>query len=364
MAVLKAPWTLCLVTLVYSIHTAISVKSGSNATTSALTLSATASTSTDSLTVFYHVFQSGISGGQELSASIVREQLSMAKASSAFGTVKRFNYVFVGPNISSVPALLNCSTCHQLEHKAAGNEVITLQHLFDHCAQNPTGRVLYMHNKGSFHNTPANVVFRRFLTKGVWSDACQNMPLACSACASRFSPLPHHHYPGNMWVARCEYVSRLIPPLEMEAAMERVATTRAAVHWRDLVGQSALVGRGRFSLEHWLSSHPSLVPCDVYDRTDYFWGKTMPRKWRDPGGAEDWTPKLHVFPRQGMPLSEFCQGQAGVDLNLNAVKTWQAFEWQHLYPASPLQSGPLWGYYNQSVGGKCSTTRTGRKRRR
>jgi hypothetical protein len=326
---------------------------------SALTPSTTTTHFRDPLTVFYHVFQANFSGGEELSASIVREQLSMAKSSAAFGTVRRFNYVFVGPSKSSVPALLNCSACHQLEHRPSGNEVLTLQHVFEHCAQNPTGRVLYMHNKGSFHSTPENKVFRRFLTKGIWSDACQNMPLACSACASRFSPLPLHHFPGNMWVARCEYISRLIPPLKMEAAIERVANMRAAVRWRDLVKNPVILGRGRFSSEHWLSSHPSLVPCDVYNRTDYLWGDSVdhiPKEWKGSRGSEDWTPNLHVFPRSGMPLSEFCH--PGIDvLDLNKLKPLATFEWQHLYPAFSLQSSPLSGYYNESVSRNCDTKR-------
>jgi len=335
--------------------TLISTRAGSSTTTSALASSATNPTSTDSLTVFYHVFQSDASGGEALSASIVREQVLEATSSVAFGTVQRLNYVFVGPDNSGIPALINCSTCQQLEHRAAGGEVITLQHVFDHCSKNPAGRVLYMHSKGSFHNTPENMVFRRFITKGAWSDACQTMPQACSACASRFSPLPHHHYPGNVWLARCDYVSRLIPPVQMEAAMERVANASAAAQWSDILGKEDFVGRGRFSSEHWLTSHPSLVPCEVYARTDYQWGEStaqIPQSWKASGGSTDWTPTLQTFPRTGTQLSGFCQ--PGVGLDLDKVKTLRTFEWQQLYPTADLQSSPLSIFYNASAGGKCS----------
>jgi hypothetical protein len=339
----------------------ISTRAGSVVTTSALTSSSSNATTSDTLTAFYHVFQADASGGETLSASIVREQLSVAMSSVAFGAIQKLNFVFVGPDNSGIPALLNCSVCQQLEHRANGDEALTLQHVFDHCKQNPAGRVLYMHSKGSFHNTPENVVFRRFITKGAWSDACQTMPQACSACASRFSPLPHHHFPGNIWVARCDYVSRLIPPVQMEAAMERVASQVTAAQWSDFLKRPDMIGRGRFSSEHWLSSHPSLVPCEVYPRADYTWGEStgqIPQNWKSSGGSTDWTPTLQTFPRPGTNLSGYCQ--KGCDLDLDKVKAWRTFEWQQLYPAAPLQTSPgeplqspLSGYYNASAGGKC-----------
>jgi len=335
----------------------VSTRADSRATPSALASSTSNTTSADSLTAFYHVFQSDASGGEALSASIVREQLAVATSSVGFGLVQKLNFIFVGPDHSGVPALINCSVCRQLEHRAAGSEALTLQHVFDHCVQNPSGRVLYMHSKGSFHNTPENVVFRRFITKGAWSDACQNMPQACSACASRFSPLPHQHFPGNIWVARCEYVSRLIPPVQMEAAMERVATTAAAAQWSDMLKNPEWFGRGRFSSEHWLTSHPSLVPCEVYARTDYWWGESptqIPQNWKASGGSTDWTPTLQLFPRTGTQLSGFCTPcPSGTNMDLEKVKTWRTFEWQQLYPAASLQSSPLSGYYNASAGGRC-----------
>ena len=114
------------------------------------------------------------------------------------------------------------------------------------------------------------------------------------------------------------------------------------------------VGRGRFSSEHWLTSHPSLNPCEVYARTDYQWGDQdyqIPQNWKTSGGSTDWTPMLQVFPRTGTQLSGFCS--QGTALDLEKVKTWRTFEWQQLYPKAPLQSSPLSKYYNASAGGKC-----------
>jgi len=304
------------------------------------------------LTVFYHVYQSVVAGGENLTASIVKEQMSVVKSSAAFADGVTLKYVFVGPSGSSIPALLECPTCHQLEHKNAGDEVITLQHVFDHCARNPSERVLYMHSKGSFHNMPQNEALRRFLTKGVWSDECHHMPRACSACASRFSPLPHHHYPGNMWLARCEYVSRLIPPSNFQAAMERVTLLSGAAPPLTSNDHPWELGLGRFAQEHWLPSHPSHAPCEVYSETDFLWAyNSIP--------TTTWTPKLHVLPRPDMPLSRYCKakpvgGDVGVDQNLTRVKAWRLFEWQALYPESSPELGVLWGYYKASAGGMCS----------
>ncbi|CAK0854265.1 unnamed protein product, partial [Prorocentrum cordatum] len=310
------------------------------------------------LAVFYHVFQKDDSEGANLTGSIVKEHMDVVKASAAFRAGLTLNYVFIGPIGSKVPELINCPTCHQLEHKQAGDEVVTLQYLFDHCKHNPSDRVLYMHSKGSFHKKPENDDFRRFLTKGAWSDACQNMPQECNACGSRFSPLPHQHFPGNMWVARCEYVSRLVEPSKMATAMQKVTMLSGGVGESgvptsgqplelDWDGQmSAWLGLGRFAMEHWLPSHPSHAPCDVYGGTDYIWAYD--------GIPTTWTPKLYKLPRPDLPLSHYCKHNGGPDQNLTKVKAWRLFEWQTLYPGAPRRSGPLWRYYEASAGGLCS----------
>lgn len=305
------------------------------------------------LTVFYHVYQADSPDGERLSSDIVKEQMCAVKSSAAFGEGLILKYVFVGPRASGVPALLDCPACHQLDRRETGGEVLTLQHLFDHCrtrtSQGVEERVLYMHSKGSFHSTRNNEALRRFLTKGIWSDECLHMPQACSACSSRFSPLPHQHYPGNMWVARCDYVSRLIPPSEFEAAMGRVALLPGAAP--PLVsgdeGESGWeLGLGRFSSEHWLPSHPLHAPCDVYNGTDFRWANAFAFV-----PATNWAPKLHVLPRSDMPLGRYCI--SACDQNLTKVKAWRHFEWQALYPEAPLP-GVLWNYYKTNASGMCS----------
>jgi len=61
--------------------------------------------------------------------------------------------------------------------------------------------------------------------KAVTSDECVGMPDsgACSSCSSKFSPVPfRHHYAENMWVSDCDYVRKLIPPKDIEKAIQKL----------------------------------------------------------------------------------------------------------------------------------------------
>ena len=101
---------------------------------------------------------------------------------------------------------------------------------------------------------PRCVALRKFLTRGALSEECSNMPSFCNFCSSRMSPLPHAHTSGNMWAARCEYVRKLMHPIQFEAKM--------AILYPGYVNNSC-IGTGRYSAEHWIHSHPSARPCDL-----------------------------------------------------------------------------------------------------
>ncbi|CAK0829420.1 unnamed protein product [Prorocentrum cordatum] len=306
------------------------------------------------LTVFYHVFQSN--GGDEaeaLTTSVVKEQLSTMRSSNAFGHGVNLMWTFIGPNDSGVTTLLECPTCRLLESSRTGNEILTLQHLYDYCSKHNSERVVYMHSKGTFHPGRFNDNIRGFLMKGIWSDAChsQDMFETCTACGSRFSPMPHHHYPGNMWLARCDYVARLIPPLTFESAM--ASAVRTAVEKGVLSGADPpYFGLGRFSAEHWLSSHPSHAPCDVCGNPRYtFKLRANPAFTRGPPPVK-WAPELRAHPRPDMPLSAFCMlcGKGRTICNLTELRLWRLAEWQLLYPEAPSREGALREYYRAGEG--------------
>ena len=223
--------------------------------------------------VFYHIFAKAHAS---LPSALVSEQL----ATLAEAHCKRplyINYVLVGQAWNSraiSESGLNCSRCHKAAEIPVGNEIFTLQLLHDHCRKNPATLAAYIHDKGSFHPSGPNTVLRRFLTTSVASRECLGLPETCTVCSGRFSPLPHPHYPGNMWTARCSYIEKLMPPLGFEAAMKKFVLQHLSASPMGGLrqnGDNELLGAGRFAAEHWMTSHPSVVPCDVYPGA-YDWG--------------------------------------------------------------------------------------------
>jgi hypothetical protein len=136
-----------------------------------------------------------------------------------------------------------------LKHHETGSEAITLFSLWSYCKKHKNDKVIYMHSKGSFTHSKENDKLRRFLTRGVFSDECRNMPSTCNVCSSRFSPLPHPHTSGNMFLARCEYIRELVDPNRIRNKMGFIDRSRDERPW--------CKGRERFSLEHWCYTHPS-----------------------------------------------------------------------------------------------------------
>jgi hypothetical protein len=185
-----------------------------------------------------------------------------------------------------------------------GDEGLTLQALHDHCNDHPEDLVTYIHDKGSFHNNLENVNLRRMLTQAAFSNECQvNMTeLGCNFCSARFSPFPHAHNPGNMWTAKCDYVKNLIRPDGFAAAMKAMVDHFNNAHEVDpsIPAPSNIepwfIGTERYAMEHWLGSHPSILPCDVYPGVyDWAYGNL-------PDSKTPWVPDLKTAPR--FPLNK------------------------------------------------------------
>jgi hypothetical protein len=150
-----------------------------------------------------------------------------------------------------------------LAHHPNGTEMITLHSLWKYCQNHTDANVLYLHSKGSYHDRHVNTLLRRFLTFGAVKCTAKESIQSDSidVCSSRFSPYPHPHTSGNMWMARCSYVSKLMNPHQFVNEMEKVP--RAPGLKRRF--EYYLVGRGRFASEHWIYSHPTVRPGDVYN---------------------------------------------------------------------------------------------------
>ena len=150
------------------------------------------------------------------------------------------------------------------KHYREGGEDVTLHSLWKHCqAANPghDAKVVYLHSKGSYHSDESNDRLRRFLTEGALSPECANLPKYCDVCSSRMSPHPHPHTSGNMWLARCSYIAKLRDPFILRRG------ELPQIFNKD----NGCKGFGRFFFEHWVYSHPSVKPCDLYPGKEYTW---------------------------------------------------------------------------------------------
>ena len=212
------------------------------------------SSSTDSIAVFYNVFTKD-EESKSLVQQIVNEQLSHIRPEH------ELHIVSIG-----VPLEIKNTTSYRHVRKA--DEMITLRELWEYCQLHTTSdaKVVYIHSKGSFHPSSNNDKLRRFLTRGALSKECADLPSSCNVCSSRMSPLPHPHTSGNMWLARCDYVRKLIEPRKFKSKMNEVYLRTEQTNIRPYC-----IGKSRFAAEHWIYSHFDVSPCDLLEEDHYVW---------------------------------------------------------------------------------------------
>lgn len=269
----------------------------------------------DKIRVFYNVFTNETSAISHVQ-SIVNEQMHFLRSNH------EVHYNSIGVPFSIENATL-------IKHHANGSEEVTLKSLWEYCQKNLNDKVVYLHSKGSFHDHRNNKKLRPFVTRGALSEGCSKLPNVCNVCSSRFSPIPHPHTPGNMWLARCEYVAKLIDPYEISSKMEAI-----------IPGGGACEGVGRYALEHWIYSHPNVVPCDLHIDPRYTWkGKPLP--------FHDYMKVLKLAPRFDLktyikPEKQGC-GKVGQSLE------GRIDEYKKLYDLSPPASWWGWNLYTNSL---------------
>lgn len=109
-------------------------------------------------------------------------------------------------------------------------------------------------------------------------------------------------YPGNEFVAECSYIRKLIPPDRFTTRLEEVFELRKQKNKEN--PQFKIIspnftslhdfGSGRFGNEAWVTSHPSMIPCDLTgERLSY---------WTDHGAQDSAGLSLAHFPRPPMKL--------------------------------------------------------------
>jgi len=188
--------------------------------------------------------------------------------------------------------------CQQIIAVHEGDEMLSLDPLHRYC-QAPAHKkhkVVYMHSKGTFTANKHNDQLRSILMRAILSKECLidlsseaelSNKRVCDVCSTKFNFVPQLHYVGNMWVAQCSYISKLIPPLNFESRKQQVIdnmvnyTRQIDEKWFETkfnnatsyrfksssyqwIQRPSWTGVGRFAAEQWIGSHPGIQPCEVF----------------------------------------------------------------------------------------------------
>lgn len=229
--------------------------------------------------VFYNVFLSDKPYLAGMDKQIVEEQLQQVGESFA-NTEENLvvYYVSIGDKLDDEWIHQICSskynmTCEYRKHYDSAHEEVTLTELHEYCQMYPDQSVVYMHNKGSLHpNNKGQDRWRRTMTSASTSQMCLEPPNeTCNACGLLFQPLPASHFPGNIWMAKCSYIIKLLSPQEYHNKRPIVDQWIRSESGEGIINkhdglfpmERHYTGKQRYESEHWLGSHPDLTPCDV-----------------------------------------------------------------------------------------------------
>ncbi|KAL9183710.1 hypothetical protein ACHAXT_004566 [Thalassiosira profunda] len=249
-----------------------------------------------SVILFYNLFIPDNAAGAAHAIRVIREQLGQVGASlgempksrksatlfyNVIGNARAFPEKKMKELCRQLPGGSQLS-CHHMASYDTASESVTLQDIYDFCQNDDYAdlRVTYIHSKGSYHQTEVNDNWRRALTDSVVHPDCLFPPNdRCNVCGAQFYTRFSTMYPGNMWTAKCSYVKRLLPPLEGgEYDVRKKESIIKFLKYR-LWGQlnSTLMddrvdyfGLGRYRLEHWIGSHPSIQPCELHRKNVTF----------------------------------------------------------------------------------------------
>ena len=245
-------------------------------------------------------------------------------------------------------------------HVDEGGEADTLSVLYEHCSSSSTAedtRVTYMHNKGSFHPTPANSNWRPALTAAVVSKECVEPPdHTCNLCGLTFAAPPTMFtvlMPGNFFTASCKYVKQLLHPqnefLIRQDTLIRKASRKMSNGGRLLFNfyrnKPWTVGKERYAAEHWIGGHPGVIPCDMSESPDYWF-------WEQNGYKSDADFRWSMAPRYKTYNATFHYNhnprhipfRHNPDLRLldYGLLAGLLYRWMFLYNATPPASSWVW----------------------
>ena len=216
--------------------------------------------------------------------SIVDEQLLMLQSSGLLDSLHEVYYFTVGLPKNKVDLSFSHSKIKHMDHFGRqGNELSTLKKLKQYCSVHIHDKVLYFHNKGSYHNSTENQNFRKALDCFVLNPHCIKALDKHDTCGWRLSPIPHVHYSGNFWWATCKHINKLIDPMSPlnNNTFQRDTTALSFINDTIRAYESCDLGLGRFFAETWVGSLPQFSPSDCLDSSfssDYLYGYDLPLK--------------------------------------------------------------------------------------
>ena len=239
-----------------------------------------------SVIIFYNLFVPPNRDDAARAYEIVEEQLRQV-ASVLRGNKKKAEtkaalfYNLIGGDGNDIPKLCRDMHprfhCEQLSYYGNATESVTLRSLHEYCSTQPddtTKRVTYLHPKGSFHSHGKQTLWRRMLTDAALHPNCTDPPDdRCTVCGAQYYPIFGSMFPGNMFTASCSYVKQLLPPVEggeyerrREQSIRQFFLLRLERVLQNTFGfhQDVFYGLGRYQWEHWVGSHPALIPCEMH----------------------------------------------------------------------------------------------------
>lgn len=228
------------------------------------------------LNVFYHVFldPNDLKQGTEVFDEQMNELKDLLGPELAEAVPIRYS-TNGSPKATEAIKCPDGLQCVHYGHREENSEYRTLDYLHKFCLANPDDLVIYMHSKGAASHPGeaayASVnkkVWRQQMLRAVTSKDCRNalQKDQCDACGLSFMTPWAPIFPGNFFIARCDYVKKLVTPdAELAIKFNEIENKSKAMDLGFTMFQPEPWNTGTelYAYEQWIGTHPSIRPCDM-----------------------------------------------------------------------------------------------------